>query len=310
MGHFVSMIVSPSTPPPKSKNSVLVSSYSVNYQVKHPLIKYILHEEIFTSRNGSVWLASYWSSLKQRMKPKPKPVAIKILFHPKLLFHESDLWSMIPKHPHLAEWFKNDISCDQNLIWMVFAQYPHGDLFTRVQQLAPFPLYLVRCYFYQLLLAVKHLHDHGLCHLDISLENAMLDHKGQLKLLDLGLAQFYVPHQKWMGPYRNGKPHYWSPDIWNGLSFYGPHADLFACGVFLWCLLTAEFPFDRAVMAEDKRYQMICENKINQLLQYSKFIKRIETNTQIIDMLYRLLNPQSHLAFQTVDEVLNHEWFR
>jgi serine/threonine protein kinase len=193
---------------------------------------------------------------------------------------------------------------------MVFVQYPHGDLFTRVQQLAPFPLYLVRCYFYQLLLAVKHLHDHGLCHLDISLENTMLDHKGQLKLLDLGLAQFYVPHQKWMGPYRNGKPHYWSPDIWNGLSFYGPHADLFACGVFLWCLITAEFPFDRAVMAEDCRYQMICENKINQLLQYSKFIKRIETNTQVIDMLYRLLNPQSHLAFQTVDEVLNHEWFQ
>jgi hypothetical protein len=63
-------------------------------------------------------------------------------------------------------------------------------------------------------------------------------------------------------------------------------------------------------MAEDCRYQMICENKINQLLQYSKFIKRIETNTQVIDMLYRLLNPQSHLAFQTVDEVLNHEWFQ
>lgn len=45
--------------------------------------------------------------------------------------------------------------------------------------------------FYQIVLAVKYLHDNGIAHRDIKTENIMIDENYNAKLLDFGLAKTF-----------------------------------------------------------------------------------------------------------------------
>ena len=52
-----------------------------------------------------------------------------------------------------------------------------------------FPEEVVKFYAIQIIIAVGHLHDQGVVHRDLKLENILLDHDGYLKLIDFGLAK-------------------------------------------------------------------------------------------------------------------------
>lgn len=55
--------------------------------------------------------------------------------------------------------------------------------------------YEVRFYMYQLLKALDYTHSMGIMHRDIKMSNIMIDRENkQLRLIDWGLAEFYVPH--------------------------------------------------------------------------------------------------------------------
>lgn len=95
-------------------------------------------------------------------------------------------------------------------------------------------------YFSQLCLAVMHCHGSGVAHRDIKPENILIDAKtNSVKLIDFGLA---TTHR--MTASRAGTLHYLSPEALTSHGMFDSHiADVWACGVVLFVMLTGQHPF-------------------------------------------------------------------
>ena len=71
----------------------------------------------------------------------------------------------------------------------------------------------------QILSAIKHLHDHGICHRDLKLENIMLESSQfkkdpQIKVIDFGLASYFTESLAMNS--RIGTPYYMAPEVIEG----------------------------------------------------------------------------------------------
>ncbi|CAE7211899.1 RTK1 [Symbiodinium sp. CCMP2592] len=89
-----------------------------------------------------------------------------------------------------------------------------------------------------LLRGVRCLHSAGVAHGDISLENALLGPDGEVRLIDFAAAEEDV----WVQGIR-GKPSYQAPEMHQSGCYDARAADLFACGVFAYCLACADYPW-------------------------------------------------------------------
>jgi len=89
-----------------------------------------------------------------------------------------------------------------------------------------------------LLRGVRCLHGAGVAHGDISLENALLGPDGEVRLIDFAAAEADV----WVQGIR-GKPSYQAPEMHQSGCYDARAADLFACGVFAYCLACADYPW-------------------------------------------------------------------
>ncbi len=58
-----------------------------------------------------------------------------------------------------------------------------------MQTNAGFPEHRARFYGAELLLALSHLHSHGIVYRDLKLENVLMDHHGHIALTDFGLSK-------------------------------------------------------------------------------------------------------------------------
>ncbi len=93
----------------------------------------------------------------------------------------------------------------------------------------------------QSLRAVGMLHRRNILHRDIKPENLHLDHDGQLRLLDFGLA--YCPGLSEDRAHElPGTPSFIAPEAFQGEP-PAPRQDLYALGVTLFWLLTGEYPY-------------------------------------------------------------------
>eukprot|EP00005_Dracoamoeba_jomungandri_P001991 CAMPEP_0174250052 /NCGR_PEP_ID=MMETSP0439-20130205/347_1 /TAXON_ID=0 /ORGANISM="Stereomyxa ramosa, Strain Chinc5" /LENGTH=367 /DNA_ID=CAMNT_0015330025 /DNA_START=79 /DNA_END=1179 /DNA_ORIENTATION=+ len=96
--------------------------------------------------------------------------------------------------------------------------------------------------FYQILVAVRHVHQQGFVHRDIKPENVFLDDDKNVLLGDFGYATSWSrTSQKKKGV---GSLHYASPEIINATGTYmGPEVDSWSLGACLFTILTDSFPF-------------------------------------------------------------------
>jgi len=131
-----------------------------------------------------------------------------------------------------------------------------GDLFDRIVASSKLDEPTARKYFRELVAAIHHCHEHHVAHMDVKLENILLDLDDSLKLTDFGLSSFQEPGQLLVKAV--GTPTYVAPEVISHETFDGLKADLWSCGVVLYAMLAGRFPFgdsqgNKAIMRRVER---------------------------------------------------------
>ena len=112
---------------------------------------------------------------------------------------------------------------------------------SREQQWPGIPDDQVRPIFYQIASAMAYMHSVSVVHRDLKLDNILINHKGEIKLIDFGFATKCVHNEKLAA--NCGTPQYMDPDLARKQPYLGQAADVWALGVILFILITSKFPF-------------------------------------------------------------------
>ncbi|KAM9616059.1 ribosomal protein S6 kinase-related protein isoform 2-T2 [Morphnus guianensis] len=114
-----------------------------------------------------------------------------------------------------------------------------GDLHALWRAAGHFAEATVRLFAAELVLVLVYLHDLGIMHRDVKMENILLDERGHLKLTDFGLSR----HLRWGERAHTicGTLQYMAPEVLSG-GPYSHTADWWSLGVLLFALASGEFP--------------------------------------------------------------------
>ena len=112
----------------------------------------------------------------------------------------------------------------------------------------------------QILQAVCYLHNLGIAHLDLKLENIIIDTSTrEIKLIDFGEAvQFKIlgKDKELLFSGHRGTVQYMAPESIDSINFSAPKCDVWSCGIMLYNLLYNKTPWNVANAQRDDRYKI------------------------------------------------------
>ncbi|ORY76243.1 hypothetical protein BCR35DRAFT_305889 [Leucosporidium creatinivorum] len=153
------------------------------------------------------------------------------------------------RHQHILALY--EIIATESSIYLVTELCSGGELFDYLVERGRLSLSETRRIFGQLVLGVAHLHQSGVVHRDLKLENILLDERVNVKIADLGFGREFEKG-RWMETWV-GTLGYCAPEVVAAKRYLGEEVDIWSLGVILYTLLTGSLPFDdddEAVMKE------------------------------------------------------------
>jgi len=214
---------------------------------------YILQDLLGTGGMGKVFKAQHTRlgrevALKVIRKEKVSKPAVVARFH-----QEIRAASQL-SHPNVVLALDAD---EANGIHYFAMEYVEGtDLTKLVLQHGPMPIPQACDAIRQSAIGLQHAHERGLVHRDVKPSNLLLTPRGQVKVLDLGLAML---HDATGGENANrvtqeglvlGTPDFLAPEQARNPLGVDARADVYSLGATLFYLLTARVPFDGATPAD------------------------------------------------------------
>ncbi|KAJ3160292.1 hypothetical protein HK101_000929, partial [Irineochytrium annulatum] len=148
---------------------------------------------------------------------------------------------------------------------------------------------------------VAYLHNRGIVHRDLKLENLLLDANRNVIITDFGFAN--VTREESLLRTSCGSPTYAAPELVTSDGYFGEAADIWSCGVILYAMLCGHFPFDDDPSNPDSEnigllYKHIMEAQLD-------FPDYVSEDAKML--LQRMLVPDPKYRAK-MDEVLSHRW--
>ncbi|XP_067938018.1 membrane-associated tyrosine- and threonine-specific cdc2-inhibitory kinase-like isoform X2 [Watersipora subatra] len=194
---------------------------------------------------------------------------------------------LLPEHPHCVKFYRaweerqhlyiQTELCDSNL----------GSLAERQHEI---PEKVIWNYLIDLLMAVKHLHDHELIHMDIKPDNIFIAKDGTCQLGDFGLI-LDLSKNKEISEAQEGDPKYLAPELLQGK--FTKAADIFSLGITI-----LELASDLDLPRGDEGWHQLRMGKLPENIVKDRMSKELE-------YLISLMMEPDHTIRPTADALLN-----
>ena len=259
--------------------------------------KYKLLRHIGSGGMSAVYLAEHTMLKRQR--------AIKIL--PKKRVNDSSYLARFHleaqataslDHPNIVRAYDVDNDGDQHYLVM---EYIEGkDLQTIVKQEGPLPLELACNYIAQAAEGFTYAHENNLIHRDVKPANLLVDQKGVVKILDLGLALYSDGENASLTMTHNenvlGTADYLSPEQAVNSHKVDSRTDIYSLGCTLYYLLTGHPTFPEGSLA-----QRIAKHQTQMPEDIRK--DRPDCPRDLVDICMKMMQKKPERRYQTMREV-------
>jgi serine/threonine protein kinase len=228
-------------------------TYVAAFQSIHPSISYfILHSTMLSTKQlatlhnytvdhvigegsyGKVYTAEEISTqTRYAIKVLPRTFSTQI---------QSEI-NILSSLSHRSCLHLHEVLCDDVAYYLVTDHVSNGTLLQHINHSNTFTEHEARQIFTQLFDGVRYLHEvRQVAHLDLKLENVMIDSKSEIKIVDFGQSQTFDALSTMRCGLHCGSLPYSAPEIVSGRRVT-PSADIWSMGVILYALVTGTFPF-------------------------------------------------------------------
>jgi serine/threonine protein kinase len=183
-------------------------------------------------------------------------------------------------HPSLLN--LHEVLSDDDCYYIVTEFISNGTLLQHLGHRRNFTEDEARCVFSDILDGVSCLHSkYQVAHLDLKLENVMIDSLSHARIIDFGLARPFKLFRNTR--LKCGSPPYCSPEMLSGQSVT-EQTDVWSLGVLLYALVVGNYPFSASddclmtsrILLEDCTFPLSVSNEFKDLIQ--RMLQKDPTN--------------------------------
>lgn len=199
----------------------------------------------------------------------------------------------------------------ENIMYNVIEYAHNGSLANFINYTGAIEENICRFFMTQICDALMHIHQQGCAHLDLKLENILLDKYFNIKLADMG-SSVNVDKTKGSTKHRRGTPIYMPPEIISlqkGKEYNAFAADIYSLGVTLFVLLTGEFPNKENV---NNDFTTVDTEFTTSSIEYSHQSDNSKKHLDLLSpevksLIQKMIDPNPNNR-PTIEDVLHDDW--
>jgi serine/threonine protein kinase len=257
--------------PPKAAGLLVHNGILTNFQAENILQgkwrrfsigKYKVLERLGSGGFAQVYLCEH-KLMRRRVAVKVLPVAkAKDSSALERFYREARAVAALD-HPNIVHAY--DIDQDEDLHFLVMEYVDGANLQEIVKRSGPLSVLRACHYIRQAALALQHAHEQGLVHRDIKPGNILVDRTGVVKVLDMGLALFFLEEDEQLTKKHDdgtlGTADYLSPEQAMDSHDVDIRTDIYSLGVTFYFLLAGRAPFEGMQIAQKLLAQQMKQPK-------------------------------------------------
>lgn len=216
---------------------------------------------------------------------------------------EAKIMQMI-RHPNIVQLL--EVVETEHRYYLVTELAAGGDLMDYICYRRKLGEVEVRKFIRQTVSAVHYLHQGGILHRDLKVENLLLDDDYNIKIIDFGLSNtLFVSSPDGQSTKEHlktqcGSPAYAAPEIL-GHKPYGPEVDVWSIGVNMYAMLTGKLPYTAEPFHITTLYNKMKRNEMNPIPDH--------LSSSCKDLIQRFLTFDREERI-TLEDALGHEWLQ
>lgn len=195
-------------------------------------------------------------------------------------------------HPHICRLY--EIVPMTNHYYMLFEYVEGGQLLDYIVSHGSLSEQYARKLARQIASALDYCHKNNVVHRDLKIENIMINVKGEIKIIDFGLSNLYMPNHL-LKTYC-GSLYFAAPELLSAKPYVGPEVDVWSFGVVLYVLVCGKVPFDDPVVSA--LHEKIKKGHVEYPLFLSKDCISLLSRMLVVDPTKRA----------TLLEIIQHPW--
>ena len=198
--------------------------------------------------------------------------------------------------------------------FLIFEYCSKGELLGYVQLSGGFEEKVAKIIFKTILETVEKLHEIGIYHLDLKLENILIDKDFNIKIADFGLSKQKTTENDGIFKEAIGTTEYAPPQMFRKPKYYGDKADIFSLGANLFILVIGGRGFQDSRPQKNKYekktyYNLLQSNKEQYWEKMEKYVYDGKTFSKEFKDLFEKMVSYNEENRPDIKDLLKHKWF-